>query len=54
MLGKLERAGSISSMGRMVKEDMELKVEKFIKEQSPAREGKCKKRSGSRGWDGPL
>lgn len=54
-LGNLERAGSILSMGRMVKEDMELEVEKSVEGQSPAREGKCTERSGSRGWEGlPL
>lgn len=54
-LGNLERAGSILSMERMVKEDMELEVENSVKGQSPAREGKCKERSGSRGWEGlPL
>lgn len=52
VLGKFERSGSISGTGRMTKEDMGLEVEKSIKGRSPAREGECEKRSGSRGGRG--
>lgn len=38
----------------MVREDMEREVEKSIERQSPAREGKGKSRSGSKGWEALL
>lgn len=53
VFGKLGRTGSILSVGRTVKEDMELKVEKSISGQRPASEGTRRKGSGSRGGRGP-
>lgn len=55
VLGHLEGAGSILSRGEMVKEDEGLKIENPLKDKAQlGKESKCKRRSGSRGWEGLL